>query len=68
MDLRKIKMSLVILFVQNEITLEILKWEKKKPKPKAGAPTILMTFFMQPYYPTTQTLHPIAAPALFRIL
>lgn len=32
MDLRKINMSLVILFVQNEITLEFLKWGKKETK------------------------------------
>jgi hypothetical protein len=30
MDLRKINVSLVILFVQNEITLEFLKWGKKE--------------------------------------
>jgi hypothetical protein len=38
MDLRKIKMSLVTLFVQNEITLESLKWKKRKPNQRHGYP------------------------------
>ena len=37
-DLRKIKMSLVILFVQTEITLELLKRKKKKNKSKDEHP------------------------------
>jgi len=37
-DLRKIKMSLDMLFVQSEITLENLKWKKKKPKHKSVMP------------------------------